>query len=75
MNADGTGQTNLTNARGNDFEPAWSPNGHKIAFLKDIGGRFDVFKMYTDGTGRRNLTNAPAFRNGPDWQPKPLATE
>ena len=32
MNADGTGQTNITNNAAFDVEPAWSPDGTKIAF-------------------------------------------
>ena len=35
MNADGTGQTNLTNNRGSDDSPAWSPDGTRIAFASD----------------------------------------
>jgi len=32
MNADGTGLTRLTNNAALDTEPAWSPDGTKIAF-------------------------------------------
>lgn len=31
MNADGSGQVNLTNNPGRDYAPAWSPVGLKIA--------------------------------------------
>jgi Tol biopolymer transport system component len=36
MNADGTGQKNLTNTTGSasEYEPDWSPDGVKIAFEK-----------------------------------------
>ena len=34
MNADGSGQTNLTNNPAFDFDPAWSPDGTKIAFRR-----------------------------------------
>ena len=37
MNADGTGQTNLTNSTAADHVPAWSPDGTKIAFAKEVG--------------------------------------
>jgi hypothetical protein len=33
MNANGTGQTNLTNNPGVDSGPSWSPDGRKIAFV------------------------------------------
>jgi hypothetical protein len=33
MNADGTGQINLTNNSFPDDQPAWSPDGSKIAFV------------------------------------------
>ena len=32
MNADGSSQTRLTNNSFADLEPAWSPDGTKIAF-------------------------------------------
>ena len=38
MNADGTGQTRLTNNLSVDLVPAWSPNGSKIAFMSNRDG-------------------------------------
>ena len=40
MNADGSGQTNLTNDPARTFSPDWSPTGARIAFtrLGDFGG-------------------------------------
>ncbi|MDQ3835647.1 MAG: hypothetical protein M3270_01755, partial [Thermoproteota archaeon] len=32
MNADGSGQTRLTDDPANDLSPSWSPDGEKIAF-------------------------------------------
>ena len=37
MNADGSAETNLTNAAGYDSLPAYAPSG-KIAFTSDLGG-------------------------------------
>jgi Tol biopolymer transport system component len=44
MNADGTGQVNLTRSTATDFDPAWSPDGGFLAFSSDRDGddEFDV---------------------------------
>jgi TolB protein len=34
MNADGSAQTNLTNNPASDGDPAWSPDGTKLAFTR-----------------------------------------
>jgi CSLREA domain-containing protein len=64
MNADGTGQTNLTNSSADDFSPAWSPDGSKIAFASVplvIGTLTlpEIYVMNADGTAQTNLTNDP----------------
>jgi Tol biopolymer transport system component len=65
MNADGSGQTNLTNNPAVDDEPAWSPDGSRIAFTR--GG--DVYVMNADGAAQTNLTNHPANDSWPAWSP------
>ena len=45
MNADGSGQMNLTNNAARDAEPAWSPDGTRIAFASRRDGNVDIYVM------------------------------
>ena len=56
MNADGSGQTNLTDNAGEDWVPAWSPDGGRIAFQSDRDGNAEIYVMNADGSGQTNLT-------------------
>lgn len=62
MNLDGTGITKLTSDFSDEFQPAWSPDGSKIAFVSDLDGLwardFDIYVMRADGTGVTNITNS-----------------
>ena len=70
MRSDGKGETRLThNQAGDDFSPAWSPNGRQIAFCSDRDGNLEIYVMDADGSNQRNLTKHPAFETSPDWSP------
>lgn len=65
MNADGSGQTNLSGDRGGEFDPSWSPDGKLILFDSS-----DLYVMAPDGSDLKNLTNtAGADEQTSDWQP------
>lgn len=57
MNADGSGQTNLTNDPAKDRLPAWSPDKTEIVFNSDRDGQNDIWVMNSDGTSPENLTS------------------
>ena len=64
MNADGSGQVNLTNRPAYDAYPAWSPDGGTIAFESDG----DIFTMSATGTNIKNVTNSPDAEGQPTWR-------
>jgi Tol biopolymer transport system component len=69
MNADGSGVTRLTNNAASDFEPAWSPDGSKIAFASARSGNLDIYVMNADGSGVTQLTTDAANDFEPAWSP------
>ena len=71
INADGSGQTRLTNNPANDWSPSWSPDGRRIAFSSDRDGNGEIYVMNADGSGVTNLTNNPAYDSSPSYRPAP----
>jgi Tol biopolymer transport system component len=77
MNADGSGEQQLTDLDGyNSNAPAWSPNGRKIAFHSNRGGgvgESDIYVMNADGSDVTRLTNLTALGLGgahfANWSP------
>ena len=52
-----------------DENPAWSPNGGRIAFDSNRSGNLDVYSMNADGSGVKQLTTSPALDALPAWSP------
>lgn len=76
--ADGSGQARLTDEGGDpstaggvqfQTDPAWSPDGTRIAFASAREGSFDIYVMEADGTGTTRLTSSEGNEKGPSWSP------
>lgn len=69
MNADGSGDHNLSGASTLDGWPAWSPDGERIIFSRHGPNGFQIFVMNRDGSRVRQLTDAAGEYTNPRWSP------
>lgn len=71
INPDGTNETRLTTAAGVDNQPAFSPDGSKIAFVSFRGGDPDgeIYVMNADGTNQTRLTDDTREDRNPTFTP------
>jgi WD40 repeat protein len=72
MNPDGSNQRRLTNTPGEDWHPAWPPDGTKILFQCMSGGTFNVCMINADGSGYTQITNwtkDDGLAQRPVWSP------
>jgi TolB protein len=67
MNASGSDLTMLSSDSG-DTQPAWSPDGSRIAFVRFDKGNADIYIMRPDGTEATQLTSDGAD-SSPTWSP------
>ena len=79
MNADGSDKRRLTRSDWGFYQPAWSPDGRRIAFEERLdprrwggqcgGCNVEIYVVNADGTGRRNLTRNAGYDAGAVWSP------
>src|SRR5438128_2363320 len=90
MAVDRSGPGRLTPHEADDFQPAWSPLGDRIAFTSARDGNREIYIMNTDGSALVRLTSnraedfqpfvvarwlPPRLRIGPRRQPRALRHE
>ena len=54
---------------GQQFSPAWSPDGSKIAFSGWLNGRYDIFEIDTETGEITNLTDDDIYDGAPTYAP------
>lgn len=59
----------LTDSAGDDREPAWSPDGTRIAFSSDRAGTYDLWLLTVETGELRQLTSALGNESEPAWTP------
>ena len=57
--------TQLTDNNALDSNPAWSPDGRRVAFQSDRDGNIEIYVMNADGSGQTRLTNNSASDGSP----------
>lgn len=72
MNSDGGNLTKLATNVTPKFEPAWSPDGKKVAFVTNDNDNDSLYIMNTDGSNPTKLIDAKNLsinrQATPDWQ-------
>jgi TolB protein len=73
MNADGSGQRQITQLGGANFGPSWTPDGQRLIFSSNYtrphSGNFDLYLINLDGTGLEQITTSDAFDGFPMFSP------
>jgi TolB protein len=69
MAADGGRATALTAGPAYHFEPAFSPDGRRVALTMDIDGNLEIGLVDANGGGVRRVTNDAAVDVEPTWTP------
>ncbi len=68
----GVGQTNplrLTNSPADDRDPAWSPDGTRVAFASTRDGNWELYILDIATGAITRLTRTPGFEAAPTWSP------
>src|SRR5215216_568267 len=71
IHVDGTGLKTLTTVPGSDFDPAWSPDGRRIAFTSVRDGNKQIYVLDVNSLVITQLTNANVDieSSQPAWSP------
>ncbi|HEX4608537.1 MAG TPA: S9 family peptidase [Urbifossiella sp.] len=72
VGADGAGHRPLADGTGNERSPRWSPDGGRVVYVSDAGGRAELHGLWADTGRTARLTHLPAAVSGPAapaWSP------
>ena len=66
-NPDGVNEVRLTDKP--DYNPCWSPNSHKIAFISERDGNPEIYVMNSDATELKRITESSGIEYDIAWSP------
>lgn len=74
MDSDGTHVTRLTSDDASEYQPDWSPDGRRIAFVRSTGGTGGeaplIFTMNADGSDVQQVSSGDGGSDfSPSWSP------
>lgn len=69
MDREGSNIRRLTEGAATALNPAWSPDGQRIAFQTYRDGNLNIYVMNADGSNQRRLTDDPRVDGRPAWSP------
>ncbi|HOE26282.1 MAG: PD40 domain-containing protein [Candidatus Aureabacteria bacterium] len=67
MDPDGERKIRLSKGEGNDYDPAYAPDGRWIIFASDRTGCYELYLMRRDGSDETRLTEFGGYTRYPDW--------
>ncbi len=66
MDPDGKNRTRISRERGNNYDPTWSPDGQRIAFVNSRRTT-DIYVMDSNGKNLKRLTHDVGYNREPSW--------
>jgi Tol biopolymer transport system component len=69
VGVDGRGRQNLTRTAALESEITLSPDGRRIAYLRNERQQLQIWVMNADGSDQRRLTSGGDWEFGPQWSP------
>ncbi len=69
VGADGGSPRQLTDDAYKDRNPRWSPDGSRILFYSNRGGRYEAWTILPDGSGLERIASVEGDLYAPIWSP------
>lgn len=68
MDANGTNESQLISSTLTHYQPVWSPDGNRIAFVTVDNSASDIYTINPDGTNLTQVTSS-GDDSQPSWSP------